>query len=169
MKTLVIHPRDVTTDFLSAIYEDKDWHVIDSNVSSKELKHQIKMHDRIVMLGHGSGDGLFGYNKFVIDSKLVYLLRHKLTVCIWCNADVFVKKYGLNGFYTGMIVSEIEEAYMYSLNVFYSEIGVSNMLFADAVKKGIDEPNMAKVVLESYTGTSAVIEFNRSNIYQCVN
>jgi len=52
MKTLVIHPFDVTTGFLSVIYEGKkDWTVIDTNVSSKFLKEQIKNHNRIIMLG----------------------------------------------------------------------------------------------------------------------
>lgn len=58
MKTLVIHPKDITTDFLSDIYSDKDWTVININVSKSFLKKQIKEHDRIVMLGHGTGEGL---------------------------------------------------------------------------------------------------------------
>lgn len=33
MKTLVIHPKDSTTDFLSEIYSDKDWTVINTNTS----------------------------------------------------------------------------------------------------------------------------------------
>jgi hypothetical protein len=51
MKTLVIHPKDSTTDFLSVIYSDKDWTIINTNISKKVLKEQIKTHDRIVMLG----------------------------------------------------------------------------------------------------------------------
>ena len=110
MKTLVIHPKDTTTDFLSLIYEDKDWTVITDNISKSALKRQIKAHDRIVMLGHGMETGLIGFNRLVIDSNLVYLLREKHCVCIWCNADKFVLKYGLKGFYTGMIISEVQEA-----------------------------------------------------------
>lgn len=58
MKTLVIHPKDQTTDFLSVIYDDKDWTIINTNVSKSYLKTQIKSHDRIVMLGHGTDKGL---------------------------------------------------------------------------------------------------------------
>ena len=78
MKTLVIHPQDSTTDMLSVIYDNKDWTVITTNVSKSHLKMQIKNHDRIVMLGHGTELGLIGFNHYVIDSKFVYLLRDKI-------------------------------------------------------------------------------------------
>ena len=90
MQTLVIHPKDETTDFLSVIYADKDWTVVNTRPSKSKLKELIKSHDRIIMLGHGTKDGLIimegAYNyHFLIDSSLVYLLREKDCVCIWCN------------------------------------------------------------------------------------
>ena len=165
MKTLVIHPKDSTTDFLSEIYSDKYWTVINTNTSKKILKQQIKAHDRIVMLGHGSEKGLFGFDKFVIDSNLVYLLREKLCVCIWCNADVFVKKYGLRGFYTGMIISEYEEAIICCIPTNSQWIAESNTDFALAIKNSIDEENMLEKSKLLYEGNSAVVEFNRNNLY----
>src|ERR1035437_860766 len=113
MKTLVIHPPDASTDFLKVIYEGKDWALINTNPSTKFLKEQINLHDRIIMLGHGTEEGLLGFGRYVIDSTLVYLLREKECVAVWCNADQFVGKYGLKGFYTGMIISEIDEALMF--------------------------------------------------------
>ena len=163
MKTLVIHPKDSTTDFLSEIYREKDWTIINTNISKKVLKEQIKTHDRIVMLGHGTEKGLLGFNKFVIDSTWVYLLREKMCVCIWCNADVFVKKYGLKGFYTGMIISEYEEAIMYCVPT--NSITESNTDFALAIKNSIDEENMLEKAKLFYEGNSAVVEFNRNNLY----
>jgi len=166
MKTLVIHPFDVTTGFLSVIYDGKkDWTVIDTNVSSKFLKEQIKNHNRIIMLGHGTEDGLMGYNRFVIDSSFVYLLRDKECVCIWCNADEFVKKYNLNGFYTGMIVSEYDEALLYCIQASSQQIYNSNILFADAVKKSIDEADMLKSMKLLYDDENPIIEFNKKNLY----
>jgi len=165
MKTLIIHPKDSTTDFLTEIYSDKDWTVINSNVSSKFLKEQIKLHDRIVMLGHGTEQGLIGFNKFVINSSLVYLLREKYCVCIWCNADLFVKKYDLKGFYTGMIVSEFEEALMYGLPIGFEFIKESNIDFANAIKNSIDSENFLDDVKKLYEGNSAIVEFNRKNLY----
>lgn len=165
MKTLVIHPKDITTDFLSEIYLDKDWTVINMNVSKKVLKEQIKSHDRIVMLGHGTERGLIGFGKTMLDSNYVYLLRDKLCVCIWCNADVFVEKYGLKGFYTGMIISEYEEAVTYGVPANLFVIENSNRKLAAAVKNSIDLKNMLEMVKLLYDGHSEVSKFNRNNLY----
>jgi hypothetical protein len=129
------------------------------------LKGQIKAHDRIVMLGHGTEKGLIGFNKFVIDSSWVYLLRDKNCVCIWCNADEFVKKYQLKGFYTGMIISEYEEAIMCCVPSNSHWINESNVDFALALKHSIDEENMLENAKMLYEGNSAVVEFNRNNLY----
>lgn len=165
MKTLVIHPKDSTTDFLSEIYSHKDWTIININTSKKVLKEKIKAHNRIVMLGHGSEKGLIGFGKFIIDSTWVYLLREKVCVCIWCNADVFVKKYELKGFYTGMIISEYEEAIMCCVSTNSQWIANSNTDFALAIKNSIDEENMLEKVKLLYEGNSSVVEFNRNNLY----
>lgn len=173
MKTLVIHMKDYTTRFLSDIYSDKDWTVITTNVSKSLLKSQIKAHDRIIMLGHGTEDGLIrvstdgSYNGFVIDSKLVYLLRDKHCVCIWCNADQFVTKYGLTGFYTGMIVSDVEESYCFSVPSSYDDIEKSNILFATAIKEAIDRDDMLGITKSIYeSDKNNIILFNKNNLYE---
>jgi hypothetical protein len=165
MKTLVIHPKDSSTDFLSTIYSDKDWTVINTNTSKKFLKEQIKSHDRIIMLGHGTHCGLLGFNRFVIDSTLVYLLREKDCVCIWCNADLFVQKYKLKGFYTGMIISEFEEAMYFTVRTDDDDIDFSNSLFANAIKESIDNSDMLSNVKKLYDGVSPVITYNKKNLY----
>ncbi len=163
--TLVIHPKDQTTDFLSEIYSDKNWTVINTNVSKKFIKEQIKLHDRIVMLGHGTEKGLLGYDRLVIDSTLVYLLREKYCVCVWCNADVFVQKYNIKGFYTGMIISEYQEALYFSVPSNPQWINESNTDFALAIKNSIDSDDFVDNTKMLYEGNSAVVEFNRSRIY----
>ena len=170
MKTLVIHSQDPTTDFLSAIYSDKDWTIINSNVSKKLLKESIKSHDKIVMLGHGSENGLIGFDHFIIDSTFVYLLREKECVCIWCNADGFVNKYELKGFYTGMIVSDSIEANIYCISANDSEIKSSNLLFADSIKKSIDNSDMLSSVKGLYKSgvINEVIMFNKNNLYATI-
>jgi len=82
MKTLVIHPNDRTTDMLKVVYADIPHTLINFNVSSSTINKLIKDHDRIIMLGHGSPDGLYGYNKFVINSRNVKFLREKDLVCV---------------------------------------------------------------------------------------
>lgn len=175
MKTLVIHPKDSTTDFLSPIYEGRGWTVISEDVSRKSLEKSIKEHDRIVMLGHGDKDGMFGHGKYVINSSTMWHLKGKNIVAIWCNADEFVKRHNLKGFYTGMIISEYDEAKMFSLyNATHIEIYESNTLFAKTIAKYIDNTEIAKNVLNEYVDTldeyenssNVIINFNKSRIFQ---
>ena len=170
MKTLVIHPKDITTDFLSVIYAGTDWTIIsDPTVSSKVLKNSIKSHDRIVMLGHGTEQGMGDMIKgrYLISPSLVYLLREKIGVYIWCNADIFVKKYNLKGFYTGMIVSEYEEALMYCIYLREDDnsINKSNTMFAESVKNSIDSDNMLESMSSYNDDDNEVILFNKQNLY----
>lgn len=168
MKTLLIHPKDPTTDFLSDIYSDKDWTVITSHKSKSELRRIIKEYDRIVMLGHGSEDGLydFSYSRFVIDSSWVQLLREKQCVCIWCNANVFFEKYKLKGFYTGMIVSDLDEAYYFSLTTDWDMIVESNTLFASSIKDAIDSDDMLSVAKSKYDVIgNGIIDYNKHNLF----
>jgi hypothetical protein len=171
MKTLVIHPKDTTTDFLSVIYEDKiGWTIInDPKISKSKLKQQIKEHDRIVMLGHGTEIGLVIFDKreirFIVDSTLVYLLRTKECVCIWCNADKFVEKYKLKGLYSGMIISEIDESYLYSVRTSIDDIEKSNILFASVISKYIDNKDIDMIKSEYYNEKCEVIKFNNKNIF----
>ena len=168
MKTLVIHPKDPTTDFLCDIYSDKNWTVINKHISKSDLRKHIKEHDRIVMLGHGSEYGLFDLanDRFIINSKWVDMLRQKECVCIWCNANIFFEKYKLSGFYTGMIVSELMEAYLYSLPTDIDLIEESNKLFATSIKESIDSENMLEIAKSKYDrDKNLIIDFNKENLY----
>jgi len=166
MKTLVIHPKDTSTDFLADIYKGKDWTVLRSNLPKKQIRKEIIEHDRIIMLGHGCELGLIGYEHLMIDSNYVYLLRDKYCVCIWCNADMFVEKYKLNGFFTGMIISESQEAYMYSVMHTYNHIGESNKSFAIAVRDSLDSENIVNEIRSKYLPASnPIIYFNQNNLY----
>jgi len=168
MKTLVIHPSDRSTDFLKVIYMDKDWTVInDVRVSKRQLKMQIMAHDRIVMLGHGSPDGLYAQMRLMIDSTFVQFLRNKQCVCIWCNADLFVHRYGLKGFYTGMILSDTFECNLYSVMHTFEHLMESNDLFPTAIKAAIDSDDMIGISKSLYhSDVNPVIYFNQNNLYQ---
>lgn len=170
MKTLVIHAADQSTDFLKPIYSDiKNCTVVSLSLSRRQFSDLVKRHDRIIFLGHGTEKGLIGPNNFFMDSRFVYLLRGKSCVYIWCNADVFVEKYNLSGFYTGMIISEYKEALHYSINCTYQEIDESNSLFAQAIKFSIDSPDMltnVKSIYGSHEGLNRIINFNYNNLYE---
>jgi len=150
MKTLVIHPKDETTDFLCNIYADKDWKVMNSKLTKAALTKQIAAHDRIVMLGHGSEMGLLQFRQLVIDKTFFPLLKEKSCVCIWCHADEFVNEHGLKAFYTGMFISELLEAFENDIDSNWDGIRHSNALFAEAVNVSIDMGNTREKIKELY-------------------
>ncbi len=117
MKTLVIHPDDRSTDFLAPIYENIDVTLLTGGVSKNDVLEAMKVHDRIIMMGHGSPWGLFAVGRFsnsgsyIVDNEMVHVLSQKKNnIFIWCNADQFVKRHDLRGFYSGMFISEVSEA-----------------------------------------------------------
>lgn len=169
MKTLVIHPCDITTNFLEVIYRDNPhWTVYrqskSSSWSNSKLRKQIAAHDQIIMLGHGDNKGLHGVRGYIVDSKLVYVLKQKYCVCIWCYADQFVNKYKLNGIYTGMIISEWEEAEYLSVRCTYQEVFASNLLFAEVMKQSVQVGNITPAK-DYYDLKIPVIEYNKDHIY----
>lgn len=169
MKTLLIHAEDPTTDFLSTIYEGKDWTIIKKNIGKSKLKTLIKEHDMIVMMGHGTDKGLADADfNFLIDGQYVYLLRDKINIGIWCNADQFFNKHGLKGLATGMIISDYMEANLYCINADYHEIEDSNFKFAQAIKHSLVLDDLIKTKTsfqDAYKVINEITEFNQKNIY----
>lgn len=166
MKTLVIHPADNTTDFLKSIYIGKDWKVITYNPSKKELTNAIKDHERIIMLGHGDQHGLYGFNRMIIESKWVYLLREKICICIWCHADQFFRRYNLKGFTTGMFISDFMEANLYCVQASDSEINESNTKFALSMKNCIDSSDLLANLSEEYNTDNDLVKYNKNQFFQ---
>ena len=152
MKTLVIHPIDPSTTFLDIVYKNipaEELTLIQSG-TKEEVRELIESHDRIMMMGHGSPNGLFAVGQFkdvnsfsgyVIDQSMVRLLEQKdNSVFIWCNADKFVNFYGLRGFYSGMFISEVGEATYCGLpGMDQQTVDESNYGFVNIISKYINE------------------------------
>lgn len=178
--TLVIHPKDETTDCLSVIYEGRGWDVVrDPGINSKVLKKLIKSHDRIIMLGHGTPAGLLAggyiaeghwvrFHHFIVDVSFANVLKGKETFSIWCNSDAFFRFHKLPGLHTGMIISEVgEEQYCFNRIFLSEEEMAKNMeLFCGTFAKYIDLPpvEMKEKVLQEYIGDDPVTQFNRERI-----
>lgn len=168
MSTLIIHPKDDTTDFLKTIYDGLDVTLVTENISKSKLRNLIREHDKIVMMGHGCEKGLLGYQRLIIDSNFVMFLREKECVYIWCNANVFVNKYNLKGFHTGMIVSESIEANLYCLDYDIKPIEASNILFSNCIKESLSlsSKDMYNYVRETYVlPSNEIVNFNKENIF----
>lgn len=172
-KTLVIHPDDRSTDFLKIIYENHldDWTIInDCFITKEELIKQIKDHDRIIMMGHGTPSGLLNPKKWnlLINDDFAELLKTKETISIWCHSDQYFRKHKIKGFHTGMIISEVSEArFVLNKTPLNKEQTLDNMInFSRIVKNCIDYPpiEMKDYILKNYTFKDDVTQFNRGNI-----
>ena len=179
--TLIIHPRDESTEMLKYVYEGHCFDVCDDpNISKSDLAKLIKLHDAIIMLGHGTGDGLaypsaiHGLKPgpdgsfFMIDDGFAALLREKKTISMWCFSDRYFQRNRIKGFHTGMIISEKQEAELVLGDCPLSEAELyDNMaLLSKSLGECIDkEPlEMRSYVLAHYQGEDAITRFNRSNI-----
>lgn len=179
MKTLIIHPKDKSTDFLKPIYAGiPDQTVITGGTTRKELHELIKSHDRIMMMGHGFPGGLFSVGQFpasgvIVGPDEVEYLQGKENIFIWCNADQFVKRYKLKGFSTGMFISEVSESWFCGLrNIEQSEVDESNDTFAQFMSEGLNEGlgarDLKETIKDRYgvlADINAVAAYNNERIY----
>jgi hypothetical protein len=179
MKTLIIHPKDKSTDFLKSIYSEvPDQTLITGGTTRSELHELIKSHDRIMMMGHGYPGGLFSVGQFpamgsIIGHNEVEYLQGKENIFIWCNADQFVKQYKLKGFSTGMFVSEVGEALWCGLpDTKQDEVDESNNTFAQFMSEGLNEGlgarDLKETIKDRYgvlADVNKVAAYNNERIY----
>lgn len=177
--SLIIHPEDPSTDFLKPIYASiNNKTVITGGIEKRELDQLIKRYGRILILGHGSPYGLFSVGRFpkswgyiIDDVSAMYLRGRKQTMCIWCNADEYVWKNKLRGLYTGMFISEMDEAGQCGLvNVNQEMIDESNNLFSKVIGRNISEPPyiIYNRLLEDYgqlVKSNPVARYNYQRLY----
>lgn len=179
MKYLIVHPDDQSTSFLKPIYAPlKNKTVITGGLTKSELKGLIEVHDQVLMLGHGSPLGLFSMNQFtnvgpyIIDESMVKPLRCKTnSIFIWCNADRFIQGQGLLGLFSGMFISEIDEAlYCGIWDVNWEWISESNDGFSLIFSKYINEPIdfLHKNLLNEYgllTHSNPIAKYNHDRLF----
>jgi hypothetical protein len=180
MTTLVIHPKDRSTDFLAPIYQNiENKTVVTGGIKRSKVRELIQSHDRVIMLGHGSPSGLFAVGQFeealmVIDYSMVDLLKQKTdNIYIWCNADQFVKQYGLKGIYSGMFISEVGEG-EYCLAKTYPQalVDTSNNTFAKALGEALGMESRTGDIFENmmveYSDLitdNAIADYNFKRLY----
>jgi uncharacterized membrane protein (UPF0182 family) len=131
------------------------------------------------MMGHGSPSGLFScakfgdndYSGFIIDHTMVEVLSSKECISIWCNADQFMNRHQLYGFYSGMFISEVGEAKYCGLpDTILETVTVSNNYFSSLVGEVINEPLSViyEHVMNNYellTEDNPVALYNHNRLY----
>lgn len=171
--TLVIHPDDPSTTFLNYIYQDlPNTTVVTKDKTQDEIIDLIKNHDRIIMLGHGTPQGLMSVGQFpgrgyVINSEVAPYLTNTENIFVWCYASDFVSRYNLEGFSSGMFISEVSEADYLDVTTTQADVDMSNMLFAYTLGKALlnnDDLNTAMgKVKTAYFTIGAINEVARYN------
>ena len=106
----------------------------DGSISQEELIKAIQEHDTIIMLGHGTPDGLLAIDKkigflgYIIHDGHADLLKTKKTYSMWCHSDAYFERHGMKGFHSGMIISEEIEALMYGIEGYSDEEIVESLM-----------------------------------------
>lgn len=179
---LVIHPEDVTTRMLKGLYEGKDCALITSPLSRHDMRRLLRetpSHERIMLLGHGSADGLLyradssadGFDSLIISHAHAYPLRkHGANlVGIWCNAADFARRERLQGLFSGMIISELEEAQRYNVRTTQEELDRENVKLAARLRCLLDAKVPLGYIPERMPGLddvkSELTTFNYRNFF----
>lgn len=178
-KTLIIHPYDSSTTFLEKIYEGmKGVTLVRGNISKSHIIYLMKKHDRIIMMGHGWGSGLFNTQEakfqskrgLIINSEDAEILKEKECIFIWCHAHDYVKEHKLKGFNTGMFISEVSEANWFKISTSYAEVKESNDTFAMIFKKHRHKSpeELTKKIKRQYSKlakTNRIAKYNLARMY----
>lgn len=173
----VIHATDPTTQVLSLLYqqrEDVRMLITERNTSS-EVQRAIRSDDVVMMLGHGNEYGLFSkpekngeYRRFLITDRHVQFLRDKLCIGIWCYANKFAEKYRLHGLFSGMIISELQEAIDLGVPATKEEIDREMEKFTIRLNNCMNTYGLKQTPLRMKDlddVQSALTKFNYSNLY----
>jgi len=178
--TIVIHPTDISTEFLMPIYGNipkEELTVVKGGVSKNELIELIKKHDTVLCLGHGSPFGLFSigqfnglsYMEYIIDKEMGPLLKDKKVVTIFCYAKKFVTSVDLHGLYTSdMFCSEVAECNLMGLgyDITQEMVDQSNYVFGVTLGKLI---HLSPEEIHNAMLTSAYAELAKTNVVAAYN
>lgn len=182
MKTLVIHPNDPSTRFLDVLYKGRPGTYVlmtesDSNSKIDEALRS-KEFDRVMLLGHGTEDGLLAPNgkdmfgRFIVSAKNVQALREcKCIIAVWCNANIFAEKYHLEGLFSGMVISELSEAADWSVPTSEDELINHRQQWARDLAESIEKfpdslTDVRQAMLSHLSETSSYLEkFNYESVY----
>ena len=173
----VIHANEPTTKVLPYLYEQREDvspHVTETSTNG-DIIRAIRGEDSIMMLGHGNQFGLFSkpnkngeYKRFLITDRHVQFLREKTCIGIWCHANKFAERYGLHGLFSGMIISEQQEAIDYDINATKEEIDMEMEKFTRRLNDCIDRFGLSETSIRMRgldDVRSDLTIFNYSNLY----
>lgn len=109
------------------------------DMSEKIVELAIKdERDTLLFCGHGTGYGLLVPNntgEYVIHEMNSILIKAETVIGIMCYGKDFAKRVGLNGLFSGMFISNIDEACNNGITTRSEEIQSSNKNFFKEIWK----------------------------------
>ena len=173
---IVVHANDPTTRVLRLLYEQREdvKMCITEKSTNGAVRRALKAEEDIMMLGHGNEYGLFSkpnrrgvIERRMVDHRHVMFLRGKTCIGIWCFADKFADKYKLHGLFSGMIISELQEAIENKIPATKEEIDAEMEKFTLRLKYCIENYALDEVpqrMLELDDTKSTLTRFNYGNL-----
>lgn len=174
---LVIHPSDCSTDFLRALYQGMEGVDLRTGGESRNALSSLLFHlppgERVMLLGHGGPEGLYrledGILRCYVGRSMRFVLRRHPLVGIWCHADTFARQASLHGIFSGMVVSEMQEALDYGIDTSRDELERENRLFAATLQRLLDAGVPAEripVLMRDAIGDGPTVRaFNYNSIF----
>ena len=177
---LIIHQDtvDASISFLHVLYEGLEGTRCLRGNESRNQVNDILFHllpgEPVMLLGHGTDAGLFrledGEYRNYIGRSMVYSLRKHPIIGIWCHADRFAEHFRLHGLFSGMIISELEEAQDYGIETTAEELERENRLFAATLsgflRTGLPYSEIpARMKQAAGENDPAVRQFNYNSLY----
>ena len=127
------------TSMLKAMYEGLENTKVLYNPNREDLMEVLQANptETLMCIGHGLSYGIYNnsWTGYVIDGSMATLFQSREVIGIWNYAKDFARKYGLNGFFTGMFVSNVAA----SLNLRFvhntGEIPYQNIKFSNEIRR----------------------------------
>jgi len=157
MKTLVIHPQDKSTDFLRPIYAGlDDVTLVTRGWTVNQVREAIQTHDQVMMMGHGSPNGLFAVGQFPIDYP------HSSHIIGASMVEALA-----------MFVSEVGEAFYCGVKTFdQASVDESNDAFARQLGECLGATRAPDQIFDQIRDqygllaeTNAIAEYNHQRLY----
>jgi len=118
---------DVDCSILPTLWEGFDATVIEVTPTTEDWESRVSAAlaaetDTLIFAGHGTQYGLlfpdFQKGDYIIHENNVDEIRAERIVCCWCHASDFCAEQGLHGIATGMVISNVDEAYYYGYHLY---------------------------------------------------
>ncbi len=171
---IVVHPNDPSTRMLSEIYNGIEGvTVFDSWEQREDILKAIAAAPKdepILLLGHGCPSGLLDMRHGLVikDSDADLLKDRPNLVGIWCYASSYAFTHGHKGFFSGMFISELPEAFVNCIDASEEEIDDNawnfSIRFGRLLREGVPLRDIAGILMDPCYIDSDLTEFNYSRL-----